>query len=118
MHSINNKINKKKVENNIKKILNKFSENDNYNSLKINMIHNLYKISKKFNLEELIEIFETKYKKILDKKIIYWSSNIINNIRFKKNIINILEKNKINIEKYNIKDEFHITLFFPEKEYF
>ena len=125
MHSINDKINKNKIENNIIKLLNKFSENDknsnknidNYDSLKINMIHNLYKISKKNNLEELIKIFETKYKKILNKKILFWSSNIINNIKFKKNIISILEKNKINIEKYNIKDKFHITLFFPEKEW-
>ena len=134
MHSINDKINKNKIENNIIKILNKFSseigslrktpENDknnknidNYDSLKINIIHNLYKIAKKNNLEKLIKIFETKYKKILDKKILFWSSNIINNIKFKKNIITILEKNKINIGKYNIKDKFHITLFFPEKEW-
>lgn len=118
---MNNEINKSKIENNIIKILNKISENNkninNYDSLKINIIHNLYKISIKYNLEKLIKIFETKYKKILDKKILFWSSNIINNIKFKKNIITILKKNKINIKKYDIKNEFHITLFFPEKKW-
>jgi hypothetical protein len=118
---MNNIINKNKIENNILNILKKISENNkninNYDSLKINIIHNLYKISKKYNLEELIKIFEIKYKKIIDKKILYWRGDIINNNKLKQNILDILKKNKINIKKYNIKDEFHITLFFPEKKW-
>lgn len=118
---ISGEINKNKIENNILNILNKISENNkninNYDSLKIDMIHNLYKISKKYNLEKLIKIFETKYKKIIDKKILYWWGNIINNNKLKQNILYILKKNKINIEKYDIKDEFHVTLFFPEEKW-
>ena len=107
-----------KIEKNIMKILNnilKSNQNSNYNSIKINMIHNLYKISKKYKLEDLIKIFEKKYKKILEKRILYWSGNIINNNKFKKNILDTIKKNKINIDNYNIKNKFHITLFFLEK---
>ena len=121
-----NKINKineineiNKIEKTILKILSQIPVNKNKNSnnsININIIQNLYKISKKYNLKELIKIFETKYKKELDKKILYWWANIIHNNKLKKNILDILIKNKINIDKYNIKDKFHITLFFPEKK--
>ena len=115
-----NEINK--IKQTILKILSQLQVNKNKNininsNLNICIIQNLYKISKKYDLKELIKIFETKYKKVLDKKILYWWADIINNSKLKRNILDILIKNKIDIDKYNIKDKFHATLFVPEKKW-